>query len=74
MEVACQNTNKQLLEDKIGKERYNKDRDTEDKLNHIDYVNNNDFYTENPVTNLLYRLLVNQCLEEIESLTITGKE
>ena len=49
MEIACQNTNKQLLDNKIGREKYGKDRDTEDKLNHIDYVNNNDFYTENTV-------------------------
>lgn len=73
MEVACQSTNQQLLENKIGREKYDKERDSEDKLNHIDYVNNNDFYTENTVLVGLCRQLANQCWAGTGCLTTIGK-
>lgn len=49
MEEATKTTNRQQLEEKLNLERLRRTEDTLDKLNHIDYVTNNDFYTENTV-------------------------
>ena len=49
VEEATKSNNRQQLEEKINLERLRRTEDTIDKLNHIDYVTNNDFYTENPV-------------------------
>lgn len=49
VEEATKSNNRQQLEEKMNLERLRRTEDTIDKLNHIDYVTNNDFYTENPV-------------------------
>jgi hypothetical protein len=49
MEVACKVTNKQQLDEKLNLERLRRTEDTIDKLNHVDYISGNDFYTENTV-------------------------
>lgn len=49
MEIACKSTNSQQLDEKMNRDRLTRNMDTKDKLNHINYVTNNDFYTENTV-------------------------
>lgn len=49
MEAACKTTNLQQLDAKASGERLRRQEDTLDSLAHIDFVTNNDFYTENPV-------------------------
>ena len=49
MEIACKNTNKQQLEDKKGRERNDREAETQDTLDHIAYITNTDFFTENTV-------------------------
>lgn len=50
MEIASKERNLQQLNEKLSKDRLNRQLETQEKLNHIDYVTNHDFYTENPDT------------------------
>lgn len=50
MEIASKQKNLQQLDEKATKERLQRELETQEKLSHIDYVTNHDFYTENPDT------------------------
>ena len=49
MEVAYKQTNLQQLEEKCNREALERELETQEKLNHIQYLTGHDFYTENTV-------------------------
>lgn len=51
MEIAYKQANAQQLEEKINKEALERELETHEKLNHIQYLTGHDFYTENTVSN-----------------------
>ena len=50
MEIAAKRANEEQLNEKVTMNRWNREQETREKLNHIDYILNNDFQTENPDT------------------------
>ena len=50
MEIAYRQTNLQQLDEKLCRDQLNRELDTKERLNHIDYLNNHDFFTENTAT------------------------
>lgn len=50
MEIASKQKNLEQLDEKMHKERLNRQLETQEKLGHIDYLTNHDFYTENTET------------------------
>jgi len=50
MEIATKLNNLQQMEEKINKEALERELNNREKLDHIDYLTGNDFYTENTVT------------------------
>lgn len=49
MEIAYKQTNLQQMDEKINKEALDRQLETQEKLNHIEYLTGHDFYTENTV-------------------------
>lgn len=49
MEIAYKQTNLQQMDEKINKEVLDRQLETQEKLNHIEYLTGHDFYTENTV-------------------------
>ena len=50
MEIAYRQTNLQQLDEKLTRDALNRELDTREKLNHINYLNNHDLFTENTAT------------------------
>ena len=50
MEIASKQKNLEQLDEKIQKERLDRQLETQEKLGHIEYLTNHDFYTENTDT------------------------
>lgn len=50
MEIASKQKNLEQLDEKVQRERLDRQLETQEKLGHIDYLTNHDFYTENPDT------------------------
>jgi hypothetical protein len=74
MEEACKTTNLQQLDAKVSGDRNRRQEETQDRLAHIDYVVNNDFYTENPVYfGLMFRRRASRCWAGTVCCRITGK-
>jgi cystathionine beta-lyase family protein involved in aluminum resistance len=73
MEIAYKQTNSQQLEEKINKEALERQLETNEKLNHIQYVTGHDFYTENTVLPTLSRKPASQPSAGIECCLITGR-
>jgi hypothetical protein len=55
MEIAYKQANAQQLEEKMNKEALERELETHEKQNHIQYLTGHDFYTENTVTPPLCR-------------------
>lgn len=49
MEIAYKQTNLMQLEEKLNKDAYYRNLDNQERLNHIDYLQNHDVWTENTV-------------------------
>ena len=45
MEIAHRQTNLQQLDEKLNKDKQYRDLETQEKLDHINYLNNHDFFT-----------------------------
>lgn len=73
MEIAYKQANSQQLEEKINKEALERQLETNEKLNHIQYLTGHDFYTENTVLPPLSRRLANRPSAGIESYLTTGR-
>lgn len=50
MEIAFRQTNLQQLDEKLQRDHLNRELETQEKLNHIEYLNNHDLMTENTAT------------------------
>lgn len=50
MEIAYRQTNMQQMDEKLYRDKLNRDLDTKERLDHIDYLNNHDLFTENTAT------------------------
>ena len=50
MEIAYRQTNLQQMDEKLQRDQLNRELDTQERLNHIDYLNNHDLFTENTAT------------------------
>ena len=50
MEIAYRQTNLQQLDEKLNRDKLNNDLDTQERLNHIDYLCKHDLFTENTAT------------------------
>lgn len=73
MEIAYKQANSQQLEEKINKEALERQLETNEKINHIQYVTGHDFYTENTVFPTLSRRPANRASAGIEYCLTTGK-
>lgn len=67
MEVAYRKYNQEQLDEKLNRQAFERKLDEEERLNQIEYISGNDFFTENTVLiSFYFRTHANLNWEEIE--------